>query len=528
MTVALCLPALLPLLGPGFPRTDDGFGHLFRIVELDRALRAGVLYPRWAPELAMGYGYPVLNYYAPLSYYAVEALHLLGLGFLAAYKASLGVALLLTGLAAYLLARDVLDDRLAAVLSAVAYAVAPYTLADAALRGALGESWTFVFIPLTLWAFRRLVTTRQPAYITASALSLAALILSHNAIALMTLPLLLAYIAFLLWRAHRETRMTLPALRLPLALVLLALTLALALAAFYWLPALAEKPFTRVDDLLTGFHGGVAGQLVEPWRLVQLSPAYDYDFDPTANPFRLGLVQALVALVGLIAAWRVKRLRAPLLFFAVATAAVLFLMTPLSLFLWDTVPLIAFVEFPWRLLTLAGLGTALLAGGLVTMHPARPVLRGIVFLVAVVALAVAGLWDLHPPLSTITEAEVNAATAARFDYDVGAIGTNKASEYLPLTVQENPTQIPRGDLLARGVQAGPTPDLIMLFYQPFSVFMHTLSDSPGGPLVLHQFAFPGWTAWVDGQQVPVEPVGSLGLAHIDLPPGEHFVDMYFI
>jgi len=551
------------LAGPGFPRTDDGFGHLFRIVELDRGLRTGVLYPRWASELALGYGYPVLNFYAPLSYYAVEVLHLLGLGFLVAYQAALAVSLLMAGLAAYFLARDVLNDRLAAVLAAVAYVVAPYPLVDAYLRGALGESWTLVFIPLSLWAFGRLAwgsghemaresrntrndrapfaffpwfrASRDPnacwVYAVVAALSLAALILSHNAIALVTLPLLVAYAAFLLWQTHRESslpasRFPLSALLFPLAPVLLVLTLSLSLSSFYWLPALAEKQYTRVEDLLTGFHGGVAGQLVEPWRLVQLAPVYDYAFDPATNPWRLGLVQALAATGGL-AALRIRRLRAPLLFFALATGAVLFMLTTPSLPLWTSVPLISFVEFPWRLLTLAGLGTALLAGGLVAMLPTRPLLRGAVLATAVIALMAASLGDLHPPLSTITEAEVNAATAARFDYDVGAIGTNKASEYLPLTVRENPTQMPRDDLLSRGVPAGPVPDVTFLRAAPFAVDLATAEDSPGGPVVLHQFYFPGWAAWVDDQPVPVTPVGSLGLVRIDVPAGAHRVSCRF-
>ncbi len=559
LVVALCLPALLPLAGPGFPRTDDGLGHLFRIVELDRGLRAGVLYPRWASELALGYGYPVLNFYAPLSYYAVEVLHLLGLGFLVAYKAALAASLLLAGLAAYLLARDVLNDRLAAVLAAVAYVVAPYPLADAYLRGALGESWTLVFIPLSLWAFGRLAwgsghemaresrntrndrapfsffpwfrASRDPnarwVYAVVAALSLAALILSHNAIALVTLPFLVAYVAFLLWQTHRESSFPASRFSLPARLFLLVLlALTLSLSSFYWLPALAEKQYTRVEDLLTGFHGGVAGQLVEPWRLVQLAPVYDYAFDPATNPWRLGLVQALAATGGL-AALRIRRLRAPLLFFALTTGAVLFMLTTPSLPLWTSVPLISFVEFPWRLLTLAGLGAALLAGGLVAMLPTRPLLRGAVLAAAVVALMAASLGDLHPPLSTITEAEVNAATAARFDYDVGAIGTNKASEYLPLTVQENPTQMPRDDLLSRGVPAGPVPDVTFLRAAPFAVDLATAEDSPGGPVVLHQFYFPGWAAWVDDQPVPVTPVGSLGLVRIDVPAGAHRVSFRF-
>ena len=48
---------------------------------LDEHLQRGMLFPRWAPELVLGYGYPVLNFYGPAAYYLAEAWHLLGLGY---------------------------------------------------------------------------------------------------------------------------------------------------------------------------------------------------------------------------------------------------------------------------------------------------------------------------------------------------------------------------------------------------------------------------------------------------------------
>jgi uncharacterized membrane protein len=67
--VVLTLPALVPLARIGFFESDDGLFHVYRLAALDRAVRAGVLYPRWFPEFAFGYGQPVLNFYGPLSYY---------------------------------------------------------------------------------------------------------------------------------------------------------------------------------------------------------------------------------------------------------------------------------------------------------------------------------------------------------------------------------------------------------------------------------------------------------------------------
>src|SRR5258708_11735567 len=73
--------AIYPLLPPGIPSTADGPLHLIRGVEFDTVLRTGVLYPRWAPDLAYGYGYPLFNFYAPLFYYLTEIPHLLRAGF---------------------------------------------------------------------------------------------------------------------------------------------------------------------------------------------------------------------------------------------------------------------------------------------------------------------------------------------------------------------------------------------------------------------------------------------------------------
>ncbi|MBK8128986.1 MAG: hypothetical protein IPK53_08590 [bacterium] len=40
----------------------------FRLAELSYLVRGGVFYPRWGPAFIMA-GYPIFNYYAPLTYY---------------------------------------------------------------------------------------------------------------------------------------------------------------------------------------------------------------------------------------------------------------------------------------------------------------------------------------------------------------------------------------------------------------------------------------------------------------------------
>ncbi|MDO8673635.1 MAG: hypothetical protein Q7O66_19675, partial [Dehalococcoidia bacterium] len=47
LVVALALPALRPLMMPGFLKGDDNNLHLFRFVEFHRLVTSGDFFPRW-------------------------------------------------------------------------------------------------------------------------------------------------------------------------------------------------------------------------------------------------------------------------------------------------------------------------------------------------------------------------------------------------------------------------------------------------------------------------------------------------
>jgi hypothetical protein len=54
-----------------------------------------------------------------------------------------------------------------------------------------------------------------------------------------------------------------------------------------------------------------------------------------------------------------------------------------------------------------------------------------------------------------------------------------------------------------------------------------VSTTQGLPLRFHTFYFPGWKAYLDGQETPVYPSGELALLTLDVPPGEHTVLVRF-
>src|SRR3990167_1872112 len=90
----LSLWVIKPLFVNGFfPMHDDT--QVARVFEMGKALRDGMFPVRWVPDLGYGYGYPIFNFYAPLSYYFGGFLTLLGFDALLATKIMMAVGILL-------------------------------------------------------------------------------------------------------------------------------------------------------------------------------------------------------------------------------------------------------------------------------------------------------------------------------------------------------------------------------------------------------------------------------------------------
>ncbi len=179
----LALPAVWPLLNRGLTASSDGELHLFRLMALDEQVRQGVLFPRWIPELYTGLGYPLFNYYAPLSYYLGVVLHGFGLSYANSLIASFWLLMLVGGFGTYRLALDIFGERSrgAAVVAAVAYMFSPYLLTNVYIRGAVAEVAAQALLPWIFWSVRRLLTSRHPVdYLVPTVLTLGAMAVTHN------------------------------------------------------------------------------------------------------------------------------------------------------------------------------------------------------------------------------------------------------------------------------------------------------------------------------------------------------------
>ncbi|MBK8128796.1 MAG: hypothetical protein IPK53_07565 [bacterium] len=158
VVLAICLLAIWPFIGrASLPQETDAELHIFRLAELSYLVRGGVFYPRWAPNFYHGYGYPIFNYYAPLTYYVGLLFEWLpGLDAVAGVKAVFVLGLLGAGFGMYGFVRDNWG-RPAGYVAAAVYIYAPYVqYVDPIARGALAEAFSLGVFPLALWALDRL------------------------------------------------------------------------------------------------------------------------------------------------------------------------------------------------------------------------------------------------------------------------------------------------------------------------------------------------------------------------------------
>jgi hypothetical protein len=509
----LAVPALWPYT-QGWPATADGWLHLVRLAVLDQHVVRGVLFPRWTPELVLGYGYPVFNFYGPTTFFLAELLHLLGLGYYQALMGCFALMVIAGGYGMYVWASDVLGEEAqpwAALAAAVAYMYAPYLLTNVFVRGAIGEVGAQALLPWVFVSFRRSLRGARPAaYVLSAALSLGGLAATHNITLLLLPPALLGYLAVLWWAGGRERR--------TLGAVAAGGLAAIGVGAFFWLPLLAERQYLANTAL------DIARQVLPAhawtWRnFLDVSLWFRYT---SQGPFQLGLVQVGLAIAGFVLARRRDAEWVYLL--ALAVAAGLFV-GAWAVPLWLSSDLLLVAQFPWRLLGLMSPPLALLAGGCVSGWPRACWPQGKAW--AAVALIVLIVWTQRPrlPPTSLTppdNAALSLAAAAQFEAQTGALGTSSAREFFPRWVEDMALDAADAEL-----NAGALTQVVLEQAGPYERVL-TVKATAATPLRFTDFYYPGWQAQLaDGTPLATYASTRMGLLTVEVPAGEQRLRVYW-
>jgi len=487
---ALALLAGLPLLQGKELAGHDAVQYLTQLSEFDRVLRDGHLPPLWAPDFAAGAGAPFFAFYPPLLLAAAEALHLSGLGLVWSLNlATLGFLVLAAALAA-LCARELWGPR-AGLVAGAAFAFAPYVLLDLYVRHAFLEISALPWMALAAWGAARGSALRVAA---GSAL----LLLAHPALAPFFFPGLLLFAA-----ARRAFKP-----------VLIGCVLGALLAAWSFLPASLERGALKLDDAIrAGYfhyrdHFSYPEQLLwSPWGF-GLSVAGRGD----GMSFRVGPQLLLLAAV---AAWRLRSREAWGLWAMALVAA--FLATPLSAPIWDALPLLHAVQFPWRALAVTAFALSLLCGAAFAEGPRGAALEPLWRRpwIGAVALVLLGL-PLASPSGFRDGIDERAFAPERIARDALRPGT--AGIFEPRGAPAAPWS-PQKVRIAEGRASAEVTS-----FRAHRIEARVVAAT-AGRLAFTVNDFPGWRASIDGKPAPIEPQG--GRISVRFEPGPHSVELRF-
>ncbi len=521
-----------PLLKPGLYMMHDD-QQVARLFVFDETLKSGQFPVRWVSELGFGFGYPLFVFYPPLVYAVGEAFHLIGFGYINSVKLVFFTGILFSGIAMYLLVKD-LWGKYAGIISALFYIMVPYRALDVYVRGAMAESYAFVWLPLILWSLYKLSKTKNINYAYFSAIFFALLMVTHNLIFLPFMLILCLYFIFLIINS--------PSRALLLKHLILSGAIGAALSAFFWMPALFEKRYTIVDNLLLVNLANYKIHFVYPQQLWNWQWGFGGSSAGLVDgiSFKIGKLHIFIAAFAVIVALSRKYFahikpkvnretdNLVIVFFILFIFSA-FMTTFYSKIIWEALQPLAYLQFPWRFLTFTALFGSILAGAFV-YYLKLPVAKIILGSLLVVLLLIPNLKLFQPQFyrTDFTDAQSTSKEVINWDVSLSSF------EYVPKGVElykndlgTNQIKIAKSQIPTQPVEPiSGNPQISLQKTSPTRVQFQSDSPTPS-KIKANIFNFPGWRLQIDGREAPIDDNNALKLITFNVPKGQHSVKIEF-
>jgi hypothetical protein len=533
LTAAL---ALTPQFVRGNSCGHDFDFHLVSWLDAHNAWQQGILYPRWTPSANFGAGEPRFVFYSPLTWMMGAALGLV----LPWNLVPLVLTFLLlagTGLATRALARETLDD-VPATLAGCAGLFSGYALFTAYERSAFAELAGGFWIPLVLLFAMRERNSSGPLLRRAFdgstlllVLAVAGAWLSNPTVGVMAC-YVLAAVALTLALVSRSWA---PVLRASIGAVL-----GMGLVAIYLVPATWEQRWVDIHQVTED-----PGQTLENnWLFARhADPALEFH-DMVLHQASIVVVAMIaVALGSLLVSWLRGRLadrRSWWIPFALITVVVLSLQFPFSRPLWNLLPELRFLQFPWRWLVVLEAPMAILfVWAIWPKDSARPWRRAVALATSVLIFAgmisVAGQVFFQPCYP-------EDAVPAMLDAYRAGQGFGGTDEYEPIGADNSlvaaglPASCLVNDpatVLGKGGSDDNPPQwnagqgsceatFAVVPYPGHTQYQHLriAAITPhAGYLILRLRSYPAWQVKVNGQPAAFAPARDDGLMVVAVPQG---------
>lgn len=510
LIIILTIPTFWRLLRPGYFSMHDDL-QVMRIYEIEKCFADGQIPCRWSPDMSFGYGQPMFNFYSTFPYFLGTFIRMISpLSIMATVRALFLIGLLGGAFSMYFLGRRFWGET-GGVVSSIAYTYAPYHALDLYVRGALSEIFALAVLPL-IFLFTYLVINIKKSSvknICFLALSLFVLFTSHNISSLIYAPFVLFWSIF--WIIHSKKWKSIISLTT-------SLILGLGLSAFFLLPNIAEQTLIRKESLVSDYY-------FYPSHFVSLKQLFlerDWGFGPsTFGPndemsFQIGwphwLLGVILGIFGLLKLKSNPKTKSILLLgLLVLSGFSAFLTHQRSFFIWEAIPILSYVQFPWRFLGLTILFVSLAIGAIVTIPK---LVRWPAFILVVTLLIALNYPFFKPEHYWWWANDQEKLSGVQFELQQKAA----ILDYLPKSAEEAPrNKAPENPEIVSGK------GLVSNFSKRSNSFFFDAEIFEDAAVQIPITFFPGWEVIKEGKAIPSYPSGKLGLISINLPQGKHII-----
>ncbi len=413
----------------------------------------------------------------------------------------------------FLLARK-FWGKLGGSLSAIFYAFAPYHALDFYVRGAMGEMWALMFFPAVFWALTKLKEKVSIGNMLLSGVCLAGLFISHNLSTMIFLPFLVLW-TLVLFLKNRDLKF--------IYFSFLSLLLGIAISAFYFFPMLTEKDLVHVETTTYGYFGytehfkGLKDLFVKRFWGYGSSIREIPGGETEDISFQIGWVHLLgwiLALFSVKLFWKTKpNLAKAILVLSFAGAFSIFMIHPRSQFIWDRIPPLKYIQFPWRFLLLVIFFLSFLSGSILDAIKKRG--WSIKIWIGLTVLVVALNFSYFKPEKFLNVTDGQLLTGSNWDKQI----KRSIFDYLPIYAKAPPAELAttRFEILTGDVK-------VSNYYEGTNWISFNADAKTHTIIRLSQYYFLDWKIFIDGKETKIDyKSNGLGLMTIILGKGTHEV-----
>jgi len=495
--------------------------HIFQSAQFYKAITSGKLIPNWALDANNGYGSANFLFYSPLSYYVVALFHFFIPSLIAAIICAIWTSFFLSGITMYLMIKR-FTGRTTGLLCAVLYQIFPFHIFDLYLRATLGELFAFIWFPLIfIFLNEILYSENKHTAILGFSLSYAGLVLTHLVSAFIVSGIVIFYILLNYFNISNRKSST---------YALASFSLGLGLTSYFILPIIFEMSYVRIDYIHKYFFADYRKNF-----LLQLNTLYA-DFLTLNSPNRfiglLNIASVLELLLFLIVVYillkknmdisNIRRLRFSIYMFLLA----FFMSTPLSMWLWDSLPLLNTIQFPWRFMAFMEVSLIFLIAIFINevmnerSFAKTGKFRNTLYVVS--TLIIISLFTIFINNYELPQKTINSILyPEKYGYDSGL-----PREYTPVWAKEIEQILLQKAPERVSVLSG-TATTETISWQPESRILKV--DARTSTLLrIATFYYPGWIAESNGKKVRIFIEKNSGTMLIDIKPGRHLLTLKFI